>query len=125
MNREQRRRQQRQGKPQGMTYGQQLARKQFLKSAAQQAVKDTTVQVEADIRVQRAMWLMCVAMNDAFGIGKDRFERFAACLQERTDWYEQMCREGDEEYANEKLRREASRISGIEIKYLYEHEIQP
>lgn len=72
MNRQKRRKP---GKPQGMTYADQLARKRQIKEAVQQAAKDTAVQVKADIHTQRAMWLMCVAMNDAFGIGPERFKK--------------------------------------------------
>ncbi len=59
------RKQRRHGKPQGTTYSEILARKQKLWSACQQAANDTTVQLQTDIQVQRAMWLMCVAMNGA------------------------------------------------------------
>lgn len=89
-----------------------------------EATADAAVQVKADIHTQRAMWLMCVAMNDAFGIGPERFKQFAACLQDRSDWYEDLKNGADEEYANEKLRQEASRCSGTEIEYLYEAEMR-
>ena len=48
--------------------------------------------------------------------------RFTECLQERSEWYEKMVKGADEEYADEKLRQEAQRCSGIEIEYLYEAE---
>ena len=112
------------GKPQGMSYADQLARKKMLKQAAQQAANDTMVQLKSDIHTQKAMWMMCVAMNDAFGIGPARFQKFAECLQDRSDWYEEMVLAGDEEYANEKLRKEAERCSGMKIDYLYEAEIR-
>ena len=112
------------GKPRGMTYADQLAQKQRLRQACEQAAKDTTVMVQTDIRVQKAMWLMCVAMNDAFGIGPARFAKFAEALQARTEWYEKNAAETDEEYANEKLRQEAERCSGMKIEYLYEAELR-
>ena len=114
----------RQGLPQGATYAQKLAWERKQKDALQEAAKDAMVKVEADIRVQRAMWLMCVAMNDAWTVGHERFKRYAECLQERTDWYEEMARTVDDEYANEKLRLEAERCSGMKIEYLYEAEIR-
>lgn len=121
MNRQQRRHS---GKPRGMSYADQLARERTLREAAQLAASDMTVQVKADTQVQRAMWMMCVAMNDAFGIGPERFNRFAECLQSRAEWHEKNKRETDEEYADEKLRQEAQRCSGIEIEYLYEAELR-
>ena len=117
------RKQRRMGKPQGMNYAQILARRQQLLEACQRAANDTTVQVQSDIRTQRAMWLMCVSMNDAFGIGPERFQKFAQCLQERAEWYEELAQGGDEEYANEKLRQEAQRCSRMNIEYLYEAEM--
>ena len=107
-----------------MTYADQLARQRRIKEACEQAAKDTMVQVKSDIHTQRAMWLMCVAMNDAFQIGPERFKKFAECLQARTEWYEALERGADEEYANEKLRREAERCSGTKIEYLYEAEFR-
>lgn len=112
------------GKPQGMTYAQQLARQRRLQEACEQAAKDTMVQVKSDIHTQRAMWLMCVSMNDAFGIGPERFNKFADCLQKRSDWYEEMRDTVDEEYANEKLRLAAQQCSGVKIDYLYEAEFR-
>ena len=111
------------GKPQGVTYADVLARKRQLRDACQQAANDTMVQIQSDIHTQRAMWMMCVAMNDAFGIGPERFQKFAQCLQDRTEWYEALVASGDEDYANEKLRLEAQRCSGIQIEYLYEAEM--
>lgn len=111
------------GRPQGMSYADELARKRQLREACQKAANDTTVQVQSDIRTQRAMWLMCVTMNDAFGIGPERFQKFAQCLQEWSEWFEELVRGGDEEYANEKLRLEAQRCSGMHIEYLYEAEL--
>ena len=107
-----------------MTYAQQLARERLLRQAAQNAANDTMVQVKADIRVQRALWLACVAMNNAFAIGPGRFPVYAECLQRRSDWYEELVAGGDEEYADEKLRQEAERCSGMKIGYLYETEIR-
>ena len=106
-----------------MSYADVLARERMLRAAAKQATEDVAVQLKADVQTQRAMWLMCVAMNDAFGIGPDRFKKFAACLQDRADWYQKMQVETDEEYANEKLRLEAERCSGVDISYLYEAEL--
>lgn len=110
--------------PRGMRLADVLAQERLVRQACREAAEDAAVQVKADIHTQRAMWLMCVAMNDAFGIGPERFKQFAACLQDRSDWYEDLKNGADEEYANEKLRQEASRCSGTEIAYLYEAEMR-
>ncbi len=111
------------GKPAGMSYANALAYKQQLLEACRQAANDKTIQVKSDIQTQRAMWLMCVAMNDAFGIGPERFQKFARCLQERAEWFDALVRDGDEVYAVEKLRQDAERCSGAGITYLYEQDI--
>ena len=111
-------------KPHGMTLAAEMARQRRIKEACEAAAKDTMVRVRSDIHCQRLLWLCCCAMNDAFGIGAERFMQFAKALQARTDWWQEMCETADEEYANEKLRQQASRISGQEIEYLYEAEMR-
>lgn len=121
MNRKQRRHS---GKPQGVNLAAQMAHTRRLAKAAQQAANDKMVQLKSEIHTQRVLWLACVAMNDAFGIGPERFQKFADALTERTKWYEEMEAGADAEYANEKLRQAAERCSGIKIEYLYEHELR-
>ena len=111
------------GTPQGMRYADVLAAQRHREEMLEAAAKDTMIKVQSDIRCQRQLWLCCCAMNDAFGIGPERFQKFAEALQNRTDWWVQMAEDTDDEYANEKLRLEAQRISGSHIEYLYEHEL--
>lgn len=103
-----------------MTYADQLAQKRMLKEAAEEAARDTMVEIKSQQATQRYMWLSCAAMNDAFGIGAMRFEKFAEALQARVEWYQELERSADEQYADEKLRQEASRCSGMEIRKIYE-----
>ncbi len=112
------------GKPQGMTYAQQLAQKKKQDEMWTELAKDTMLEVKSQIEVQRAMWLWVMAMNDAFGIGPDRFKQFADCVDRRAEWFETMKKDGDEEYASEKLRLEAEKVTGIDIQYLYEAEFR-
>ena len=95
------------GKPQGVTYAQVLARQ----AAA-------TVQAQADAHTQRAMWLMGYSISDAYGYGPKGMQKFFAALQENTEELERMRTEVDEEYAFEKLRQKASRVTGMEVHYL-------
>ena len=109
------------GKPQGMSYADVLSRKQQLCEAVDKAARDTTVQLEADTHTQRAMWLMVVSIADAFGIGPDRMKRdFFPALQRNTEEIERMERETDLDYAYEKLRHRAEKVTGMPIEYLYE-----
>lgn len=107
----------------GETYADVLTRQRMLKQAVKEAARDTTVQVEADIRTQRALWLCSVSVADAFGIGPQRMQRFFDTLQANAEELEQMAKENGEEYAYEKLREKAERVSGVSIDYLYEHEM--
>lgn len=86
----------------GETYADVLARQRMLKQAVKEAARDTTVQVEADIRTQRALWLCSVSVADAFGIGPQRMQRFFDTLQANAEELEQMAKENGEEYAYEK-----------------------
>lgn len=108
------------GKPQGMNYADILARKRQVRDSVDKMAHDTTVKLEADTHTQRAMWLMVVSINDAFGIGPKRMQKFFECLQARSDWVEKLTREGDEVYSYEKLRQAASLVTGMDIEYLYE-----
>ena len=88
------------------------------------AARDTSIQLEADIRTQRALWLSSVSVADAFGIGPKRMQLFFDALQANSEELERMRVENGEEYAYEKLREKAERVSGIKIQYLYEHEMR-
>ena len=110
------------GKPHGMTYADVLARKRAVAAGIEKAATDAALQIEADTRVQRAMWLMVVSMADAFGIGPGRSQKFFEALQANSDMFMKMTEEADEDYAYEKLRQRAEQITGIKIEYLYEHE---
>lgn len=109
-----------QGKPKGMNYAQQLARQRSIQEAVQNAANDSTVSVMADVKAQRILWMAVCAMGKAFGLGPVRAQQFFAALDEVADWLDEMARENDAEYAREKLREQAEKVSGIEIGYLYE-----
>lgn len=106
------------GKPQGMTYAQVLARQAAVRAGLEKAARDATVQAEADIHTQRAMWLMVCSIADAYGYGPKGMKKFFGALQENTDELERMRTEVDEEYAFEKLRQKASKVTGMEVHYL-------
>ena len=109
-----------QGKPKGMNYAQQLARQRSIQEAVQNAANDTTVSVMADVKAQRILWMAVCAMGKAFGLGPVRAQQFFQALDEVADWLDEMARENDAEYAREKLREQAEKVSGISIGYLYE-----
>ena len=112
------------GLPQGMTYAQKLAHDRMVKEAVEQAAQDETVRIRADIQTQRMMWLQVVSIADAFGIGDKRILRFFDALQKNSEELEDMIKEHGREYALEKLRQRAEKVSGLPIEYLYEREIR-
>lgn len=118
-----RRRPQQVGRLPGETLAESIQRKKKTQEAFAQATRDRVLEAKSEARTQRALWLCCIAMNRAFGVGPKRFAQWAAALQEVTDWYTEMLQNVDAEYADEKLRREASRCSGIEVKPLFEEEL--
>lgn len=117
------RKQRRMAKAPGMTYAQQLSLQKYQRAAVEAAVYNDGCQIQSEIRTQRALWMACIAMHNAFGIGKDRFQKWAEEMQKVVEWYEEMLTNVDDVYANEKLRRAAQQISGIEIKPLWDEEM--
>lgn len=95
------------GKPRGMNYADMLARKRMIREAVQEAADDATVQLRADMATQKALWLAVCSVADAYGFGPERIKK-----------------EVDTDYAYEKLRLKAERVTGMKIEYLYEHEAQ-
>ena len=74
------------GKPRGATYADMLAQKRFQQAVCEKAVNDAAVQVQSEIRTQRALWMCCIAMNRAFDIGPKRFRDFARALRAEEDF---------------------------------------
>lgn len=63
-------------------------------------------------------------MADAYGFGPERMKKFFIAFQENHDEITRMEKEVDADYAYEKLRLKAERVTGMKIEYLYEHEAQ-
>ena len=106
----------------GVPLAAKLARDRMLREAMHQAAHDATVHVESNIRTQRALWLSVVSIADSFHAGPERMKRYFEALDENIEDFQRMMEEVDEDYANEKLRLKAERVTGMEIKYLYEAE---
>lgn len=109
--------------PPGMTYAEVLALQKRQAEAIRAAARDDAVRIESGIQTQRAMWLMVVAMAEAFGLGPKRVDRFIQAFQEATDWFVRMETDNDTDYALEKLRLRAEEVSGVKIAYLFEEEM--
>ena len=102
-------------KPRGITFADELQRQRMAKEIARDIAKDRAVKVATEMRTQTYMWLSMVALNDEFKLGPVGLERFATAIIRRSEWYEDLVKGGDQEYADEKLRREVERVSRAKV----------
>lgn len=109
------------GRRKGRTYADKLAQEKRIREAKEQLAADVMVKVRSDMRTQIAQWLMVVTMNDVWGIGPLRFNRdYAPGLDKRIAWFNNMVKEGDLDYAKEKLRLEAQRVTGSPTAFAHD-----
>ena len=100
-----------------------ITKRKLVYEGVEKTSTDIALKIKIDRSNQKALWLAVTAIADAYGFGSKRIKLFFDALQANSDEYERMKREVDEEYADEKLRLKAEKITGIEIKYLYEDEM--
>lgn len=110
--------------PKGMNYAQVLAEEKRKKDLQARVEHETELQIHAEIFVQRALWLSVVSIADAYGYGPKRLEPYFEKLKENGDEFDQMCEEYDYDYALEKLRQKAEKVTGAKLEYKYERELQ-
>lgn len=111
------------GKPKGANFADELARQRMIREAVQASADDARIQLEVDIRCQRQLWLCVCSVADTFGFGPKRVQQFLLGLQKTAEEYDELRRNADTMYADEKMRQRAEQASGIKIEYLYEHEM--
>ena len=69
------------------------------------------VKKQSEDRTQRVIWMCCIAMNRAFGIGTKRFyEKFAPEFDKVSKWWEHNA-EADLAYADTKLSQMARELA--------------
>lgn len=113
------------GKPRGATYADVLAYQRKKDEAIERAAQSAVTKVTSNQQAQRVQWIDIIAAHEAFGIGPDRFEKFFECAIEISNEVERMRKDVDDEYAWEKLRERAAKVSGINFSYVYEGEYKP
>lgn len=123
MNREQRRAQARQ-KKRGETHADVLAKRRIGKQTLRMAMEDQAVALAADIKCQQMLWGAVIALNERFGFGEKRTRDFLEATGEIAEEFDAMVQKNGYEYAEEKLRQRASQVSGVEIHYQHEMEIE-
>lgn len=110
--------------PTGMTYADKLARDRMVKEAVEKAARDDTVRLQSDIRVQQAMWLAVVGFARGLKLGPKRVGYGLDGVADASEWFVEMTTKHGKQYALEKLRQEAEKVSRIPIEYLYERDIR-
>lgn len=77
----------------------------------QKALENADLEREIEMRVQRAIWMSCIAFHRAFGIGTKRFYQKFLPEFEKVRHYWEACAEADLEYADTKLTELAREIA--------------
>lgn len=81
-------------------------------------VREHVIEIAVNRHLQIFMWIVVVALNDELGLGQTRTRRVLSRIEDvRSEW-DKMRKDVDLDYANEKLRKRAEEISGIEIGYV-------
>ena len=125
MNRQQRRQQQKAAmKARGETYADVLAKRQIGRETLRMAMEDEAVGLAADIKTQRMLWAVVVALNEKYDWGPKRTRDLMEAMDLVLADFETMKEKHGDEYAEEKLRERASKVSGIDVKYAHEAEIE-
>lgn len=122
MNRQQRRQAARQQKGNGQSYADVLAKRKIGKETLRMAMEDKAVELAADIKCQRMLWGAVVALNEQFQFGPKRTQDFMEAIENVAKEFEAMKQRNGDEYAEEKLRERAEKVSGIKIRYQHEAE---
>lgn len=122
MNRQQRRQVARQQKGNGQSYADVLARRQIGRETLRMAMEDKAVELAADIKCQRMLWGAVIALNEQFQFGPKRTRDFMDAIEKVAEGFEAMKQRNGDEYAEEKLRERAEKVSGIKIQYQHEAE---
>lgn len=113
------------GKPHGANYADVLAYQRKKDEAIERAAQSAVTKVTSNQQAQRVQWIDIIAVHEAFGIGPKRFGKFFECAIAISNEVERMRNEVDDEYAWEKLRERAAKVSGINFSYVYEGEYKP
>lgn len=123
MNRAQKRAKQHGRKP-GESYAEYLARERQIRESIDKSVHDTSVEIIADQKRQILLWEAVVALNRKFGYAEKRAMDFMVTLDEVNKELCDIAKEDGRYVATEHLRKEVSRISGMEVKLIHMDEIK-
>jgi hypothetical protein len=111
------------GKRPGENYADYLSRERQIREAIDRSVHDTSVEIIADQKRQILLWEAVVALNRKYGYAEKRAMDFMKALDEVHLELCDIAREDGRYVATEHLRKEVSRISGMEVKLIHMDEI--
>lgn len=112
------------GKRPGENYAEYLARERQIRESIDKSVHDTSVEIIADQKRQILLWEAVVALNRRFGYAEKRAMEFMKTLDDVNKELCDIAREDGRYVATEHLRKEVSRISGMEVKLIHMDEIK-
>lgn len=112
------------GKRPGENYADYLSRERQIREAIDRSVHDTSVEIIADQKRQVLLWEAVVALNRKFGYAEKRAMDFMVTLDEVNRELCDIAKEDGRYVATEHLRKEVSRISGMEVKLIHMDEIK-
>ena len=115
-------RKKRTGLPPGMNLAEFMSYKKQIVEEIKEEAKSEYQRVLADRQTQRGMWMMMLALSDTFDFTPEMLERLDVETGKISDEYAENRESGDQDYADEKLRRAVSQRIGRDIPYLYEDE---
>ena len=107
------------GKPPGMNYADFLRWKQMIYEEAKAAAISEVQRVVADRQAQRISWMYAIVLNERYGYVK-RLEDVEQDVKKQVEEYDRLVKEYDQDYADENLRTQVSKIRGHEVHFLYE-----
>ena len=108
--------------PPGMTYADVLAMEHRQVEAIREAAESDAVRIKTEEVSARNMWIMIISLGDAFGFGPKRIERFINAFVANVDEFSRMKETDGEEFAIEKLRQRAEKVTGSKIAYVSDEE---
>jgi hypothetical protein len=90
----------------------------------EKSTRDLSISIEADIKIQRFLWMSVIALNNAFGFGGERAKKYMLELESVANEVETMAKEHGGVYTRAKLMERASQITGMEITPIHEEEMR-
>lgn len=103
--------------PPGMTYAETLAQQQRQLEAVREAAENDTVDIRVRETTERNLWIMLVTLEDAYGFGPKRLNRFVEAFRANVEEFEHSQEVDGVDYALEKLRQKAEKVTGSKITY--------